>query len=101
MGLPDLINGTFEVSGALAVGFSIARTLRDKRVAGLSWLTVAFFTSWGLWNLFYYPSLEQWASYVGGVLLVIANAIWVGLIVFYTRHPESFGRNHYRDGRGG
>lgn len=85
MSWPDIINGAFETSGAFFIWLSIFRLWRDKRVAGISVLTIGFFFAWGLWNLFYYPHLEQWASTAGGILIVISNAIYVGMLLYYGR----------------
>ena len=85
MQLPDLINGTFELGGAFAVWLSIRRTHRDRVVRSVSWPTNAFFTSWGAWNLLYYPHLDQWASFAGAVALVASNAVWLAMLVYYTR----------------
>lgn len=41
----------------------------------------AFFSAWGIWNLVYYPTLGQWASFIGGVLLVAGNVAWVVLAI--------------------
>lgn len=45
------------------------------------WPMTAFFTAWGFWNLHYYPSLEQWFSFYAGIVLVLGNLCWVGLVV--------------------
>lgn len=81
---PDIVNGCFEVLGGAFVALSIRKTLKDKRVRGVSWLTTAFFAAWGWWNLFYYPSLGQWVSFAGGIGVVAANTTWVALLVWYT-----------------
>lgn len=60
--------------------------LRDKAVAGVSILSTVFFTLWGGWNLFYYPHLGQWLSFYGGIAIMIANALWVLLMMKYRRH---------------
>jgi hypothetical protein len=37
----------------------------------------------GFWNLFYYPHLDQWLSFAGGVLIVLANTVWIAMAVHY------------------
>ncbi len=80
---PDLINGIFEILG----GFFILNHCRvlyaDKSVKGVSILSTVFFCSWGLWNLFYYPSLNQWYSFYGGVFITLANFLWISLLLKY------------------
>jgi hypothetical protein len=85
---PDLINGLFELCGAAFVALHIRQIRRDKKVAGVSIPAIVFFTSWGFWNLFYYPHLEQWLSFAGGVAIVITNCVWVGYLFYYSRKPK-------------
>jgi hypothetical protein len=73
----DLINSFFEVFGAMML-FNNCRLLWiHKRVQGVSVLTTAFFTVWGVWNLYFYPANHLWLSFVGGVFLASANVLWV------------------------
>lgn len=81
----DFINGSFEAIGAWATWANVARLRADRRVAGVDWRSMAFFTGWGLWNLFYYPHLGQWLSFAGGALLVSGNVAWVALALKYRR----------------
>lgn len=83
MQLPDFINGSFEAWGGVAVFGHVRAILRDKAVKGLSPWACAFFTSWGYWNLYYYPHLGQWLSFSGGLLIVAGNTLWVFLILKY------------------
>lgn len=87
--LPDLINGALESCGGLFIALSVIQLHREKVVRGVSWMHVGFFSSWGFWNLFYYPHLGQWLSFWGGLLLVTVNVIWLGQIVYYNH------RNRY------
>jgi hypothetical protein len=82
--IPDLINGTFELVGGILCWLNVQRLRKDRRVQGVDWRVSAFFTAWGLWNLFFYPSLHQWASFAGGILLVLANTTWVTLALRYS-----------------
>lgn len=83
----DLINGLYEALGGVMIMFSVWRVLKDKRVAGVSLVPIAFFTSWGFWNLYYYPSLGQWLSFAGGVSVVSVNVVWLTLMAYYKRFP--------------
>lgn len=88
---PDQINGLFELVGAIYAVKNVARVLRDKQVAGIAWDAVAFWSVWGVWNLYYYPSLHQWASFSGGLLLVLANTTYVLLLLYYGRKEDGKG----------
>lgn len=83
--IPDLINGLFEVFGGLAILGHCWQLLKDKQVKGVNWLSCLFFTTWGFWNLFFYPHLNQWLSFFGGILIVLGNILWLGLIIRYKR----------------
>lgn len=79
----DVVNGLFEFSGALFMGLNVRQLLRDRQVKGVHWLSMLFFTSWGYWNLFYYPSLGQTWSFLAGACLAAMNSAWATLTVFY------------------
>ena len=85
MTLPDLINATFEFGGSLAITASILRLLKDKEVKGISWHMIAFFTSWGAWNVFYYPHLGQTLSFLAGILVLTTNVVYLSLLIHYSR----------------
>jgi hypothetical protein len=85
----DTINGLFEMTGAVLCWVNVVRILRDRQVKGVSWAVSAFFSLWGFWNLYYYPSLGQWASFAGGVALVTANTTWVVLAIHFSKLTNS------------
>ena len=82
---PDHVNGIFELGGGLLTWLSVRRLVIDKEVKGVSWWPIWFFTVWGIWNLYYYPHLDQWWSFVGGIFIVVANTVWLVLLVYYGR----------------
>lgn len=91
MDLPDITNGLFECLGAVAIFGHVARVLKDKAVAGVSLWSTVFFASWGFWNLYYYPHLGQWASFAGGLAIVLGNICWIAGMVYYKKHPGGKG----------
>lgn len=109
---PDCVNGAFELGGSYFVWLSVARLRRDRQVRGVDWRTTAFWSLWGLWNLLYYPSLAQWASFVGGVAVVGVNLWYLALLLRYQRaerravltrwrRAANAARVHYESGRPG
>ena len=78
----DAINAAFEIGGSMLLLLNIVRLLKDRSVKGVSIAPVVWWTAWGVWNLFYYPHLGQWASFGAGVLVAAANAAWVVLAVW-------------------
>ena len=80
MHIADVTNGLFEALGGMLVWLNVRRILIDKQVKGTDGYVVIFFSAWGWWNLYYYPSLNQWLSTAGAVLMALANTTW--LILF-------------------
>lgn len=80
----DLVNGLFELTGGVFLCFNLRRLWQDKEVKGVSIPVTVFFLTWGVWNLFYYPYLDQWLSFFGGLLLASANVAWVFLAIYFT-----------------
>jgi len=93
MNFPDAINGAFELCAGFFVLKHCAVLYKDKLVRGVSLLAAFFFTSWGFWNLFYYPHLEQWLSFYGGLLIVLANSLWVGMMIYYKLRERKMNEN--------
>ncbi len=81
--IADIVNGVFETAGAWFTWSSARRLWIDKQVQGVYWPAFAFFGAWGTWNLAYYPTLDQWYSFAGGVLLVGGNIAWVALYLYW------------------
>jgi hypothetical protein len=84
---PDYVTAAFEIVSAFFIWLSIRAAVRSKLAAGVSWVHVGFYSFWGVWNLFYYPHLHQWAAFAGGILITGSNTIWTCLLVYYTLHP--------------
>jgi hypothetical protein len=75
--MSDLVNGLFELLGALSIWMHVRAIFKAKSYKGVSPFATAFFTSWGFWNLYYYPHLAQWFSFAGGLAIVTGNAVWL------------------------
>lgn len=83
--IPDTINGSFEFLGGFFIFLSAKKVYEDKQVKGIHWLTIAFFALWGYWNVYYYPYLGQWVSFVGGISVSLSNTVYVYLLLYYGR----------------
>lgn len=81
----DIINGLFELIGGCFLFLNVLRLSKDKTVKGISPLVVIFWTTWGFWNLYYYPSVNCWWSFAGGILVVSMNAAWLFLLFWYSK----------------
>ncbi len=78
----DVVNGSFEAVGALACWWNVRTYARERDVKGVYWPSTLFFSVWGIWNCFYYPSLRQPFSAVMGALLAAGNTTWVIWVVY-------------------
>lgn len=79
---PDHINGAIEFVGAIFTWRNVLQLRRDREVKGVWWPATAFWAAWGLWNLYYYPTLGQWVSFSAGCFLVAGNAVWLGSVAW-------------------
>ena len=82
----DILNGIFELGGALALAYNVRQIRRDKSIKGVHWLPTIWFSAWGLFNLAYYPSLQQWFSFSGGCAIVLVNLTWLGHVFYYSNN---------------
>lgn len=64
---------------------NVRQLLRDKRLAGVALAPTVWFNVWGAWNIYYYASLDQWASWVAGLGVFTVNTMWVALAMYYRR----------------
>ena len=85
----DFINGTFEFLGGWFILFSCRKLFKQKKVRGVSFIHIAYFTLWGFWNLAYYPHLGQWVSFAGGLGVVAVNTLWLGMLIWYIRKEKN------------
>ncbi len=79
----DVINGLYEFGGAIMCSMHVKQILKDKKTRGVAWAPFVFFASWGLWNLIYYPAVDCWWSFTGGVALVSVNLFYCVLMWKY------------------
>jgi hypothetical protein len=82
---PDQINGIFEFCGGLFILTSIFKLYKDKQVKGVTLAHPIFFFLWGLWNLYFYPHLNQMFSFYGGIMVAFTNLIWICQIIYYRK----------------
>ena len=83
MYLSDSINAFFDFGAAVALWRNVAQLRRDKRVQGVCISSTVFFTLWGYWNVWFYPSNGFPLSCIAGVFVVAANTAWIGLVIRY------------------
>jgi len=85
----DVINGIFELLGGLFITLSCIKLHRDKKVRGVSFVHVAYFTAWGYWNIHYYTNLDQWLSFAGSLAVTLVNTVWLGMLIWYIKKEKT------------
>ena len=85
----DQINGLFELLGGLFITLSCIKLYRDKKVRGVSFVHIAYFTAWGYWNIEYYSNLKQWTSLAGSLAVTLINTVWLGMLIYYIRKERN------------
>lgn len=89
MGL-DIVNGLFALCGGVMMVFNIVKLYSDKQYKGVHWGPMFFFVVWNVYSLFFLASLGQWFSFAGHSVLAVSETTWVGMMVYYWWHEESF-----------
>lgn len=92
----DIINAAFELTAGLLLWLNVVHLHRDKRIQGIHFAPTALFTAWGVWNLYFYPNVGCWWSFVAGILVVVANGTWLGQLIYY-RYKQNKEQNHVSD----
>jgi hypothetical protein len=84
----DIANAGFEILGANAVWYNVRCLYRDKKVAGISVHTTAFFALWSTWNIPFYPLNHLYWSAAGAVWMWAAQVTWIVMAVHYGRKQK-------------
>lgn len=83
MTLPDIINGIFEFGIGVFQYRNVQLIRKQREIKGVHWSITAWTSIWGLYNLYYYPSLSQWFSFSGGILIATMNITWLAHALYY------------------
>jgi hypothetical protein len=84
----DVLKGAFELGGALFISVNIHAVLRDRAVKGVSWLPSAFFILSGGYNCYFLPLFGCWLAFTGNLLAVLANLVYLFLLLRYSRKKD-------------
>ncbi len=84
--LTDAVNAGFEFGSSALLCINVSKLWKAKMVRGVSLWPAAFFNTWGFWNLYWYPSLGQYISFTGGVLVLVVNTTWLALAWRYRKN---------------
>lgn len=74
-----LVNAVFEGVGAILTWMDVYRLSRDKQVKGINPWSRAWWSAWGVSNLWYYSSVNDPFSFWAGAALALGNLVWCAL----------------------
>jgi hypothetical protein len=77
----DYGNTLFEAIGSIMAWLNVKALYKDNEIKGVYWPIYIFYSVWGYWNLYYYPSVNCWGSFVAGIILALGNTAWVVVAV--------------------
>lgn len=83
----DIINGCFEGFSSLFILNHVRVLWKTRQAYGISLTSNLFFTAWGIWNIYYYPSLDQMVSFYAGIAILLANICW-NFSIWYIRRQQ-------------
>jgi hypothetical protein len=86
----DQANACLEMGGAFLRTLDCIKLFQDKRFSGGHLGTALYFLGWGVFNVFFYPSLNQVWSFWAAIALMAMNGLWFVMAVHY---------NYFHDGR--
>lgn len=81
----DIINALFELFGSIFLTMNCVRLYKDKTIKGVSIWPTTFYSSWGAWNLYFYPMTNNMLSFYAGILVFLSNTVWVCMACYYLR----------------
>lgn len=83
----DQANAALEMGGAFLRTLDCIKLFQHKRFVGGHLGTALYFLLWGVFNVFFYPSLNQVWSFWAALALMVINGLWFVMAVYY---------NHFR-----
>jgi hypothetical protein len=79
----EWIMALFPTLSSAMLGLNISAVLKDKEVKGLSMYTLAFFTTYAAWMVFYFHHHNSTGPMIGAALNLIANGAYLALAVYF------------------
>jgi cation transport ATPase len=79
----DQANACLEMGGAFLRTLDCIKLFQDKRFSGGHLGTALYFLGWGVFNVFFYPSLNQVWSFWAAIVLMVMNGLWFVMALYY------------------
>ena len=82
----DQINSGFVAIAALFYVMNLLKLIKDKEVKGISKISIAFFSIWNVWTLFFFIAVSEYWWTIGAYVMVsILNIVYITLMIKYGR----------------
>mgnify|MGYP001599850197 CR=1 FL=1 len=83
MSWQDSVNAGFELACALLLWANVRTLYKDKQIKGIALSPNYLYLAGGLWDLYYYPFLNQWISFFACAVYTTGFTLWLGMAVWY------------------
>lgn len=85
----DKVNGGFVCVAALFYALNLFKLIKDKEIKGISKVSIAFFSIWNIWTLFFFIAVSKyWWTISAYVAVAILNIAYIVLMVKYGREKK-------------
>lgn len=81
---PDHTQAAWELGSAALCAMNVMAVRRSRSISGVHWLPTAYFTGWGLYNLWFYAALNLPTAWWAGLAITVVNSVWLGHVAYYS-----------------
>ena len=89
--ISDLINCFFQYGAGFVILRNIYLLYKHKEVKGVSKISTVFFTSMGIWGLFFYGINGFTLSFLASCFVTFCNIIWLIQMFYYSENKNKGG----------
>jgi len=79
----DIINSLFQIGVIIFSANNCLAVFMHRSSAGVSPVSAIFFNVFGLWNSFFFASLDQTMSFLVSISMLMINAVYLYLVFRY------------------
>lgn len=86
---PDYTQAAFEFGSACFQVRNVLAIRTHQTIKGVHWSPTAFFTAWGVYNLWFYTALHLPLAWWAGLAITAVNAVWLSHAAYYVLRRET------------
>lgn len=80
---PDYTQAFFELGSAIFQARNVKAIRQHKTIRGVHWTPTAFYTGWGVYNLWFYAAIGLPLAWWAGMAITLINAVWLAHAIYY------------------